>query len=104
MLVTYVDGREVTVRIGPKSQVHYERQFNKTMFDYARGRRSIEEVYWLAWHALREVNEETREFDDFLAVIEDVEPRKDTPETPVDDQAVNPEPDPSRKVQPPETS
>lgn len=96
--VTYVDGREVVVRIGPKSQVAWERHFQKSMLDY-RTSRTIEQNFWLTWHALNEAKEETREFDDWLGVIDEVKAVIDTPENPVGDEAVNPEPDPTRQVQ-----
>lgn len=105
MKVTYMDGREVVVRIGPKTQVLFERHFPAmSMLDYGRGRgRRIEHHYFLAWAALTEAKEETREFDAFLEVLEDAETVRDTPDTPVGDKAVNPEPDPSLKAQPPAT-
>jgi hypothetical protein len=98
--VTYVGGREVVVRIGPKSQVAWERHFDVSFFDRNR-KRTLEQNYWLTWHALIEANEETREFDDWLAVVDDYKSELDTPENPVGDEAVNPEPDPSPKAQPP---
>lgn len=101
--VDYVDGRQVIVRIGPKSQVHFERKFNITIFEYGR-RRSYEQLLWLSWHALSECKQETRDFEEFLEVIDDAVHKLDTPEDPVDDRAVNPLPDPSRKAQPAATS
>lgn len=97
--VTYRDGREVVVRIGPLSQVAWERHFNTSVLDPMR-KRTLEQGFWLTWHALCEANEETREFDDWLRVVDDYKNEIDTPENPVADEAVNPEPDPSRKAQP----
>jgi hypothetical protein len=98
--VSYVDGREVVVRVGPMSQVAWERHFNASVFDYGR-KRTMEQTYWMTWHALCESNQETREFDDFLRVVDDINAEIDTPANPVADEAVNPEPDPTQKAQPP---
>jgi hypothetical protein len=98
--VTYVDGREVVVRIGPKSQVAWERHWDASMLDYNR-KRTMEQTFWLTWHALCEAGAETREFDEWLAVLDDFKAELDTPDNPVADEAVNQEPDPSRKAQQP---
>jgi hypothetical protein len=103
MRVVYTDGREKVVRIGPKTYVAFERHFSKNAYHLTTGR-TMEQTYWLPWHALHEVGEEEREFDDFLSVLEDVTAQRDTPDNPVDEQAVNPEPDPSQTAQPSGTS
>ena len=99
MKVLYEDGRETVVRIGPKTYVALERNFSISAFDYSRNR-TMEQTYWLCWHALREAGKEELEFDDFLGVLEGVTSELDTPDNPVGDQAVNPEPDPTQSAQP----
>lgn len=96
--VTYVDGRQVVVRIGPKSIVAWERHFDASLLDFSRPR-TMEQNYWLTWHSLTEAKEETREFDDWLEVVDDYKIERDTPDNPVGDEAVNPEPDPTQKAQ-----
>lgn len=102
MRATYVGGREVVVRVGPKSLVAFERQYQVSMLDYNRVR-TLEQTYWPVWHALCEAGEEEREFDDWLGDMERVGAELDTPENPVGDEAVNPEPDPTQKAQLSET-
>lgn len=100
--VTYVDGRQVVVRIGPKSLVAWERHFKVSFLDF-RQSKSIEQNYWLTWHSLTEAKEETREFDDWLDIVDNYQSVIDTPDNPVGDEAVNKEPDPTRKAQLSET-
>lgn len=97
--VTYTDGRELVVRVGPKSQVAWERHFDMSILDYSSRKRTMEQNYWLTWHALVEAGSETREFDDWLGVVNDVKSQTDTPDNPVGDEAVNPEPDPTQRAQ-----
>lgn len=94
---TYADGREVVVRVGPKSMVAYERQYKVSLLDYSK--RSLEGTYWPVWHALRESGQEELEFDDWLGVMDSVSAHLDTPDNPIADEAVNPEPDPTQKAQ-----
>jgi len=102
MRAIYADGHEEVVRVGPKSLVAFERQYSVSILDYNR-KRTLEQTYWPVWHALREVGKEDREFDDWLGDMDKVSAEIDTPDNPVGDEAVNPEPDPTRKVQPSET-
>lgn len=99
MRVTYVDGREVVIRVGPKSLVACERHFQVSMLDFGRTR-TIEQFYWPAWHALHEAGKEAREFDDWLGDLDSLKNETDTPDNPVGDEAVNPEPDPTQRAQP----
>lgn len=96
--VTYEDGRKETVRVGPKTQVLFERHFNISVFDYAR-KRTIEQTFFMAWQALEVAGQEPPDFEEFIGLIEDVRPTDDTPENPADDKAVNPEQDPTQKAQ-----
>jgi hypothetical protein len=101
MRVTYEDGQSTVVRVGPKTQIAFERHFDVAMFKYER---RLEHMYWMCWHALSQTGTEGRGFDDWLTDVDDVTYQIDTPDNPVGDEAVNPEPDPSQKAQPAETS
>lgn len=101
MRVTYTDSATAVVRVGPKTQIAFERHFDVAMFNYNR---RLEHTYWMCWHALHETKPDTPEFNDWLTDVDDVVYQIDTPDNPVGDEAVNPEPDPSQKAQPAATS
>lgn len=102
MKVTYSDDTEVVVRVSPKAQVQFERHFGKSMFDYGMSPRQ-EENFYLAWLALRDAKRDAPDdFDEWLDLIDDVDPVSDTPANP--NPGVNPETDPTQKAPQPETS
>lgn len=67
--VTYLDGTVKTALVGPKQQVALERQFGISV-DEAK---NAEHLYFLAYIGLSQKGEETRQFDDFLDVIAEVD-------------------------------
>lgn len=101
--VTYTDDRKEVVRVGPKAQVLYERHFGTSFWSFGEERR-VEQMYFMAWQALECAGKTPAPFDDFLEQVEDVTSKRDTPDDPADDDAVNPEVDPTQKAQQPETS
>lgn len=100
--VTYTDDSQKVVRVGPKAQVLYERQFGTAFYSFG-AERKVEQLFFMAWAALDVAGEQPPPFDDFLDTIEDVKVKPDTPADPVGDRAVNPEVDPTRQAQQPET-
>jgi hypothetical protein len=68
--INYHDADEVVVGLPPKVQIQFEDHFNMSLADMSRA----SHMYWLAWAAAKHANKETREFDEFLDVIIDVEP------------------------------
>lgn len=48
--VSYADGREVEVTVGPATQVAYEAKFGKPLGSFG-DEPYVGELYWLAWHA-----------------------------------------------------
>lgn len=96
--VTYTDEREETVRVGPKAQVLYERNFGEGFFEYST-KPSTEKLYFMAWQSLEVAGKKPPPFEDFLDTLEEVTVKRDTPDDPVDDDAVNPEVDPTQKAQ-----
>jgi len=101
MKVTYNDGVEVVVRVTPKVQVQFERHFKRSMFDYGMAPLQ-EENFYIAWLAVTDAGKCSQEFEEWLDLIDDVDPVSDTPTNP--NPGVNPEPDPTRTAPPPETS
>ncbi len=101
MKVIYNDGKETVVRVAPKAQVQFEQHFGRSMFDYGMSP-TQEQNFYLAWLSLRVAGKDAPEFDEWLDLIDDVDPVSDTPATP--NPGVNPEPDPSRKAPQPEPS
>lgn len=69
LTVTYLDGREVEVMMGPKAQVMAERHFGKSLMDLS----NVEEVYYLGWCCLTVAGLEHLDFDSFLDVVDDVD-------------------------------
>lgn len=100
--VEYADGRMDTVRVGPKAQVLYERHFGEGFYSYSADPRT-EKLYFMAWQSLELAGQKPPEFEEFLDLLEEVTVKRDTPDDPVDDEAVNPEPDPTQKAQPLDT-
>lgn len=100
--VTYTDGRKEVVRVGAKTQVLYEREFGKSFWTYTEERR-VEHLHWITWRALQDAGQKVAEFDSWMDLVEDLATKVDTPEDPVDDRAVNPEVDPTKKAQQPDT-
>lgn len=70
--VHYGDGRVADAVAGPKAQVMVERHFGTTIPKLTDGG-GAEHGYYLAWAALTAAKRETREFDDFLDAIDDIE-------------------------------
>lgn len=101
--VTYADDRKQVVRVGPKAQVLYERHFGTAFYAFGQERK-VENLFYMAWAALDVAGEKPGEFDEFIDQIEDVSVKPDTLDDPADDQAVNPEQDPTQKAQQPGTS
>lgn len=67
LAVEYLDGRTVTVRVLPVTQVAFERQF-KMSFGAAFSEDSkplMEHMFWVTWHAART----GLEFDDWLESV-----------------------------------
>jgi hypothetical protein len=64
MNIEHADGTESQVPVRPRTQVAYERHFNRRLEDDI----SMEGLYWLAWHA----SKITQKFDSWLDTIESV--------------------------------
>lgn len=69
--VTYTDGKKCHVRVSPKAQVIFERQYKITM-SRSMSDASAEHLYYLAWAGLHCAGMEGRDFDAFLDAIADV--------------------------------
>lgn len=82
--VTYTDGREVEVRVGPRAEVEVERKFSIAFHECE----AFQHLYYAAWAALHFSGQENAEFDAFLDAIEDIV-TVEAPAEPVD---------PTRKV------
>jgi hypothetical protein len=66
--VTYMDGREETVKITPRAQVEAEERFSG-MNDVSAVRAS----YWMAWRSLHQAGKEPLDYETWLDRIEDAE-------------------------------
>src|SRR5689334_7001360 len=70
--VKYQDGKVLEVRVMPKAQVMFERQYTTTMSKLANDV-SAEHGYYLAWAALHCAGMEPTDFETFLGSIEEIE-------------------------------
>lgn len=70
--VKYQDGKVLEVRVMPRAQVMFERQYATTMSRLA-GDVSAEQGYYLAWAALHCAGMESNDFETFLGLIEEIE-------------------------------
>lgn len=73
--VTYLDGRVVQSVARPKDIVAFERQYNKSMADFADKTKQppMEWLYYLAWSPLHRLREERAAFDEFLDLVDEIE-------------------------------
>lgn len=78
--VAYEDGTAVTVHLGPKDYVAFERQYGVGVGVLAKEETvRVEYLYFLAWSALSRTGQEKRVFDDFLGAVIDVEANDSAP-------------------------
>jgi hypothetical protein len=70
--VVYLDGREVEVRVSPKAQVMFERQYQLTMSAMGRNP-GAEHIYYMAWAGLHCAGMEGSDFETFLDKLKDAE-------------------------------
>jgi hypothetical protein len=67
--VTYIGGREETIKITPRAQTEAEEKFHGFMNDESAVRTS----YWLAWRSLHQAGKESADYETWLDKIEDAE-------------------------------
>ena len=79
--VTYTDGTKKEALAGPRAQVACERHFKKSIVDIGNSG-SIETIYFLAWAGLHFSGQESRDFEAFLDVLDDVEDAGEEKENP----------------------
>lgn len=65
--VTYSDGREATVTVGPATQVAFEREHNLGIPAIGEETK-LSHIYWLAWHA----SKSSLDFDPWLEAVDEV--------------------------------
>jgi hypothetical protein len=70
--VTYADERNVEVKVTPKVQLAFERQYGMGLPKASKDMHN-EYLFYLAWKALQFSGQETREFEDFVDSIDDVD-------------------------------
>lgn len=91
--VTYLDGKEVEVRVSPKAQVMFERHYQMTMSAYGKNP-GVEHIYYMAWAGLHCAGMEGSDFETFLGKLQDAE-AVDTSAEEADPTQTAPGPDPS---------
>lgn len=74
--VTYADGRVVEVTAMPKDIVAFERQYGRSFAAFADKENppQMEWMYYLAWSPLHRLRKEPVSFDEFLDLVEEIEP------------------------------
>lgn len=70
--VTYSDDKEVEVKVTPKVQLAFERQYGLGLPQASKDMRN-EYLFYLAWRALQFAGHETRDFEEFVDSIDDVD-------------------------------
>lgn len=79
LTIEYETGEKADAIVLPRTQVAFERHFKTRLGD--AGGVSMEQMYWLAWHALK-IGEP---FDRWLETIVEVEAHTDEDDEDVDD-------------------
>lgn len=71
MTVTYANGGDSKVEVKPRSQIAFERKFDRSIADAFGSADALrfEYVYFLAWHA----SKSTVDFDDWLDSVEGID-------------------------------
>lgn len=69
--ITYVDGRVVHATTRPKDCVAFERQYGESI-EAIKNAPKIEYIHYLAWSALHTTARESRSFDEFLDVVDEI--------------------------------
>lgn len=101
-VVVYEDGRKLEATAKPKDVVAFERQYGTSMTAFADSSKPppVEWMYYLAWSPLHRSGQEPRAFDDFLDVVESIDPVADPTAPAPFDPAPSPEPSPPSQSEP----
>jgi len=80
MNIAMVTGESVPVVVSPKVQVEFERQYNCGIASAFSGdEMRMEYVYFLAWKAATHLHKTSKEFEDWLDDVDDIEMVEDDP-------------------------